>query len=181
MSGHTPYVKGKVIRTWLDLGKLGLEPLGLEAFGPWNPEDAGRLFEEDPNPLYDEIRAAGPRHEYKMEVVLPEDVLELWREEDPILEAVELAAPGCRWEAEGLLGHLLQADLRCLDSYAYLGNLQFERDWLDLVERHDRVGVTIGELSLPELGDLLPRGLLDNQPFLHCLHLRSTPAGKHPS
>jgi hypothetical protein len=65
---------------------------------------------------------------------------------------------------------LCQADLRCLDAHAHLGNLVFEHTPREAV-RHFEVGVRIGELSLgPRFDGLLPWGLIDNRPFLRCLH-----------
>lgn len=175
--GHTRYVKGLVTETRLDPPRLGLQPLGLEDFGSWDPAEEPGLFEEAASPLYDRIRVAGPRPEYEMEHVLPEGVVELRWEEDPILEAVELAAAGGWREAAELLGDLLTVDLRCLDAHANLGKFEFERTWpgaLERAERHYRAGVAIGELSLPEpvleFEGLLPWGLIDNRPFLRCLH-----------
>lgn len=175
--GGTPYLKGEITEVRLDLERLAIEPLGLTEYGVWNPEEEDWLFEDDPSPLYDEIRTAGPRPQYEMEQVLPDGVVELRWEEDPILEASELAAAGAVGEAEDLLGELLRTDLRCLDAHAHLGNFQLRREWpgaVERAERHYRAGVAIGELSLPvpvlDFQGLLPWGLLDNRPFLRCLH-----------
>jgi len=46
--------------------------------------------------------------------------------------------------ALGILMGLRQADLRCLDAHADLGNLAFEHD-PELAIRHDEVGVRVGE------------------------------------
>lgn len=175
--GHTVYVRGDVTATTLDVGRLRLAPLGLEEHGPWEPEDHAWLFEDETDGPYGEIRAAGPRPMYEMEQVWPQIKSELRWEEDPILEAVELAAAGALPEAEGLLGELTSADLRCLDAHAHLGNfdLRSELDGsLDQAARHYGAGVAIGELSLPvpvlDFEGLLPWGLIDNRPFLRCLH-----------
>lgn len=175
--GHTRYVKGLITEARLDLSRLDLQPLELQDGGPRDPEEEPWLFEDDPNPLYDEIRAAGPWPQYEMEQILPEDAVDLEWEEDPILEAAELAAAGAWHEADDLLGDLLTADLRCLDAHAHLGIFELQKTWpgfLERAERHFRVGVAIGELSLPEpvldFRGLLPWGLIDNRPFLRCLH-----------
>ena len=68
---------------------------------------------------------------------------------------------------------LCQADLRCLDAHAHLGNLAFGRmPWEASVSaRHYEVGFRIGELSLPAHFDgVLPWGHIDNRPFLRCMH-----------
>jgi hypothetical protein len=175
--GHTRYVKGVVTEARLDLPRLELEPLRLEDCGVWDPEEEPWLFEGDQDPLYDAIRASGPRPQYEMEQILPEDAVELQWEEDPILEAAALAAAGAWHEADDLLGDLLTADLRCLDAHAHLGIFELQKTWpeaLERAERHYRMGVCIGELALPapvlDFQGLLPWGFIDNRPFLRCLH-----------
>src|SRR5450755_1690091 len=65
---------------------------------------------------------------------------------------------------------LCQADLRCLDAHAHLGNFAFEAS-PNVAIRHYTVGVCIGELSLGDDFDgLLPWGDIDNKPFLRCMH-----------
>ena len=62
-----------------------------------------------------------------------------------------------------------QADLRCLDAHAHLGNLHFD-DRPDDAIRHYEVGMRIGELSLgSDFTGLLPWGWIDNRPFLRCM------------
>jgi len=135
------------------------------------------VFEGEPSPLSDEIRAAGPRTLYEMEQVVPEEAVQLEWEDDPILEAVALTEAGAVGKAEELLSALLTADLRCLDAHAHLGNLAFRSTWKPharCARRHYQAGVAIGELSLPkpvlDFQGLLPRGLIDNRPFFRCLH-----------
>ena len=50
---------------------------------------------------------------------------------DPIFEANELKEMGDRAGAEEILNKLLEADLRCLDAHAHLGNQLFRTspDW----------------------------------------------------
>jgi len=172
--GHTRYAKGLVTASRLDLPKLELEPLGLHEWDPWDPEEEAWLFEEPDHPVYEEVRAAGARPRYEMEQILPEDAVELRWEEDPILEAVELANAGAIGDAEDLLGELLTADLRCLDAHAHLGNFEFRDPWpeaLDRAARHYGAGVEIGRLTLgDDFQGLLPWGLIDNRPYLRCLH-----------
>ena len=65
---------------------------------------------------------------------------------------------------------LLMADLRCLDAHAHLANFVFEHAPEDAL-RHYAVGVGIGDLTLgPDFSGVLPWGLIDNRPFLRCLH-----------
>jgi hypothetical protein len=171
--GHTRYAKGLVTAARLDVPSLGLEPLGLTDYGLRDPEEESWLFEEGGHPVYEEMRAAGPRRCCEMEQVVPEDAVKLEWEEDPILEAVELVAAGGTFAAEELLGDLLTADLRCLDAHAHLAYVQLRSGWHDALERatrHYRVGLAIGELTLgPAFPDLLPWGLIDNRPYLRCL------------
>jgi tetratricopeptide (TPR) repeat protein len=89
---------------------------------------------------------------------------------DPIIEASELAAAGERGAAEDLLMQVLAEDLRCLDAHAHLGNFQFDHAPRDAL-RHYRVGAGIGDLTLgADFDGVLPWGLVDNRPFLRCLH-----------
>ena len=62
-----------------------------------------------------------------------------------------------------------QADLRCLDAHAHLGNLVFNQLPEDAIRQYE-AGVRIGELSLSEgFAGLLPWGWIDNRPFLRCM------------
>jgi tetratricopeptide (TPR) repeat protein len=64
---------------------------------------------------------------------------------------------------------LCQADLRCLDAHAHLGNFCFDRRPREAIRSYE-VGVRIGELSLgEEFGGVLPWGCIDNRPFLRCM------------
>ena len=96
---------------------------------------------------------------------------ELDQIDDPILRAREFEALGDRAAAEDLLAEVLEADLRCLDAHAHLGNRQFPTSpaW---ALSHYEVGVQIGDLSLgPDSGEppVLPWGLIDNRPWLRCM------------
>lgn len=65
---------------------------------------------------------------------------------------------------------LCDADLRCLDAHAHLGNFVFDHRPKEAI-RHYEAGVRIGELSLgPAFDGLLPWGHVDNRPFLRCMH-----------
>lgn len=171
--GRTRHAKGLITASRLDVSRLDLERLGLTAWNLWNAEEETELFEEPDHPIYEEIRAAGPRPQYEMEQVLPEGVVELRWEEDPIVEAAQLAAAGAVAEAKDLLGELLTADLRCLDAHAHLGHFEFRRRWpggLERAGRHYRAGLAIADLTLGnDFRGILPWGLIDNRPYLRCL------------
>jgi hypothetical protein len=88
---------------------------------------------------------------------------------DPITESVELKETGDHHGAMMLLMKTVEADLRCLDAHAHLGNIWFDQSPARAM-RHYEMGVLIGELSLGEDFDgALTWGLIDNRPFLRCL------------
>jgi len=65
---------------------------------------------------------------------------------------------------------MLGQDLRCLDAHAHLGNFEFEH-WPKQALRHYMVGVGIRAFTLgTDFDGVLPWGLIDNRPFLRCLH-----------
>lgn len=170
--GKTAYISGEITSTRFDLDALELAPLRLEAFGP-------RPFEEEwiedlPDHIAAEIRAGDPWDVFEMEQVLPEDAVKLRHEDDPIVEAGAFYSAGYIEEAYKILGKLLSVDLRCLDGHSHLGNFEFRSTMPDSPERaarHYAVGVAIGDLTLGrDFRGMLPWGLLDNRPFLRCLH-----------
>lgn len=72
--------------------------------------------------------------------------------------------------AHKILMDLCQADLRCLDAHAHLGNLVFDTRPEDAI-RHYEVGFRIGKLSLGKGFDVvLPWRCIDNRPFLRSMH-----------
>ncbi|MCB1033081.1 MAG: tetratricopeptide repeat protein [Acidobacteria bacterium] len=173
--GRTQYVTGHIPSSsiCLDVGRLELPPLHLEPWGPWDPEDIDSL-DHLPEDLAAELeRSTGLEH-YEMEQVLPEDSITMQYEDDAMLEAQVLRDLGDRLAAEKLLGDLLTADLRCLDAHAHLGNFLFDSDWpgaLDRTTRHYAAGAALGSAALPKgFSGLLPWGLIDNRPYLRCLH-----------
>lgn len=124
-AGH-PYLTGDIAGTRLDATTLGLTLLHLEPFGTWDP--AEEHWGEEGEPLVDWERnaiARGPRPEFEMQQVPPgtdpnaPDV-------DPIIESNELKDAGDVEGARRILMALLEADLRCLDAHAHLGNLVFD-------------------------------------------------------
>lgn len=89
---------------------------------------------------------------------------------DPIGVSNDRRDAGDRVGAYKLLMDLCEADLRCLDAHAHLGNFAFDRRPRDAM-RHYEAGFRIGALSLGEAFDgVLPWGCIDNRPFLRCMH-----------
>ena len=167
---RNPYLSGEVERTRLDLQALGLAALKLEARDTWNP--AEHYWGEEAEPIEDWVKpiiAWGPRPEFEMEQVLPgadaEDPFS-----DPIIESNDRKDGGDIEGASKILMDLCQADLRCLDAHAHLGNIAFDHRPAMAIRHYD-VGLRIGELSLGESFDgLLPWGWIDNRPFLRCMN-----------
>lgn len=167
---RNPYLSGEVERTRLDLQALGLAALKLEARDMWNP--AEHYWGEEGEPIEDWVKpiiAWGPRPEFEMEQVLPgadaEDPFS-----DPIIESNDRKDGGDIEGASKILMDLCQADLRCLDAHAHLGNIAFDHRPAMAIRHYD-VGLRIGELSLGESFDgLLPWGWIDNRPFLRCMN-----------
>lgn len=165
------YLSGAVEASRLDLLALGLSPLGLRAEGEWDPDEE-ESWGEDDQPIEEwaePIIARGARPEFEMEQVIPGADPEDF-DSDPLLDAVDLHAARHGAEARALLMRLLAADLRCLDAHAHLGNWVLEYRPAQAL-RHYAAGVGIGALTLgAEFDGVLPWGLIDNRPFLRCLH-----------
>lgn len=168
-AGH-PYLSGEISSTRLDVSALGLVPLTLEDQGTWNPDEeywgeAGDPIDEWARPII----ARGPRQAFEMEQVLPgADPGD--PDSDPIIESNERKDAGDPRSARRMLMKLCEADLRCLDAHAHLGNIDFHSAPADAI-RYYEVGLRIGELSLGDRFDgLLPWGHIDNRPFLRCMH-----------
>jgi hypothetical protein len=166
------YLSGEIESTRLDAGALGLIPLKLEAQGVWDPArqywgDEGEPIDEWAKPIV----ARGRRADFEMEQVLPGmDPDDPDPDADPIGQAVDRDDAGDTEGAYQVLMDLCQADPRCLDAHAHLGNLVFDGRPEDAI-RHYEVGFRIGELSLGEHFDgVLPWGRIDNRPFLRCMH-----------
>jgi tetratricopeptide (TPR) repeat protein len=144
--------------------------LRLEERGVWDPKEhywgeEGERIEEWAKPLL----PWGPRPEFEMEQVLPgadpDDPFS-----DPITESTDLQDAGDRLAAKKILMQLCEADLRCLDAHAHLGNFVFD-SMPEQAICHYEVGLRIGELSLGDSFDgVLHWGHIDNRPFLRCLH-----------
>ena len=163
-------VPGEIETSRLDVVALGLVPLKLEDQGLWTPDEhywgeEGEPIEEWAKPII----ARGPRQTFEMEQVVPGHDPDDF-DSDPIAESNDLKNAGDHGAAQKILMELCQADLRCLDAHAHLGNFAFDR-WAKDAIRHFEVGVHIGELSLdPDFDGLLPWGHIDNRPFLRCMH-----------
>lgn len=165
-----PYLSGEIESSRLDVDALGLVPLKLEDQGLWTPDE--HYWGEDDEPIEEwakPIIARGPRQSFEMEQVLPGRDPDDF-DSDPICESNDLKDGGDPLAAWQILMALCQADLRCLDAHAHLGNFVFDT-WVKEAMRHYEVGVRIGELSLgPDFDGLLPWGHIDNRPFLRCMH-----------
>lgn len=167
--GH-PYLSGEIQSTRIDVKILDLVPLELEEMGMWDPKEEYWGEEDEPIDEWAKpIIAHGPRPMFKMEQVLPgEDPDDPFN--DPITRSNDLKDAGERAEAEKILMQLCQADLRCLDAHSHLGNFVFDHHPQYAI-RHYEVGLRIGELSLGDgFTGVLAWGLIDNRPFLRCMH-----------
>ncbi len=167
--GH-PYLSREIQSARIDVQVLGLAPLGLEEMGMWDPKEEYWGEEDEPIEQWAKpIIAHGLRPMFEMEQVLPgEDPDDPFN--DPITRSNDLKDAGERAEAEKILVQLCQADLRCLDAHSHLGNFVFDHHPKDAI-RHYEVGLRIGELSLGEgFTGVLAWGLIDNRPFLRCMH-----------
>jgi hypothetical protein len=166
--GGNPYLSGKIETTRIDPKALGLIPLRLEERGVWDPAaecwgEEGELIEDWAKPII----ARGQRPEFEMEQVLPGFEP---GDSDPISRSNDLKEIGDYDGANKMLSDACEADLRCLDGHAHLGNSSFEYRPQYAI-RHYEVGFRIGELSLGEdFEGVLPWGWLDNRPFLRCMH-----------
>ena len=148
------YLSAELISTRVDIQVLGLIPLGLTKVGQWDPKtdmlnDHGNTVTKPSalSSIEHQIYKAGPRDEYEFEQVLPGSDPDN-PDNDPIIDAVDLANGGNVPAARKQLMTLLAADLRCLDAHAHLGNLRFDT-FPEAALRHYRMGKSIGELSLP--------------------------------
>jgi hypothetical protein len=168
--GYT-YLAAQVESSRLDIAALGLVPLRLEPMDVWDPLQEYWGEPDDPlEPWAAKLVAEGPRPCFEMEQVIPGYTLEELVDDDPIVEASELAAGGDHRRARRILAELLMLDLRCLDAHAHLGNFLIDHWPVDAL-RHYTVGVGIGEQALGAGFDgVLLWGMIDNRPFLRCLH-----------
>jgi hypothetical protein len=167
--GHR-YLSGRIDSTRLDVAALGLVPLRLEHFGRWDPGSAYWGEEGEPIEEWAErIIASGTRPQFEMEQVLPGTDSDE-PSSDPIITSNDLRQAGKPLATRRILMELCRSDVRCLDAHAHLGNFEFHHR-PETALRHYEVGLGIGELSLGDAFErVLPWGLIDNRPFLRCVH-----------
>ena len=164
------YVSGEIESTRLDVAALGLVPLKLEDRGIWTPGAHYWGEEDEPIEEWDKpIIARGPRQEFEMEQVVPGGAPDDF-DSDPICKSNDLKDAGDRKAVYRMLMELCQADLRCLDAHAHLGNFVFDHRPKEAI-CHSAAGLRIGELALgPNFDGFLTWGHIDNRPFLRCMH-----------
>lgn len=146
-------------------------PLALNPMGDWDPNT--RYWGEPDDlvhPLSRDIFAVGVRSCFEMEQVLPGVEPDDW-DSDPIVDAAELHRAGKHLAATRLLEGVLALDVRCIDAWGHLGLVAFDtRGPAPAVALYE-TGVAIAERSLPDgFRGVLPWGMIDNRPFLRCLH-----------
>jgi len=145
-------------------------PLALNPMGDWDPEEEywGEPGEAR-HPLVEEVFAAGVRPCFEMDQVIPG--VELDDLDDPIVEAADLHRAGHDRHAIRLLEGVLGLDERCVDAWGHLGLIAFDTRGPGPAAAFYDKGVAIAEASLPQgFGGVLPWGMVDNRPFLRCLH-----------
>ncbi len=147
--------------------------LKMKSFGKWDPKDEFQDYDEaQPTHPYDKIIATGKRPSWEMENILPgydPDDLDC-----PIGEGIDLMDSGDWQGAVRHMNGLLKKDPRCLDAYTHLGNWYFEQEDskdLNTALNFYKTGVAIGMKSIGNKeNDVFPWGLIDNRPFMRCLH-----------
>jgi hypothetical protein len=167
ISGVERWVYPRFARVDIDAGP----PLALVPMGDWDPAEEYWGEEGDPlHPLEQEVIAAGPRALFQMEQVLPGVADDDW-DSDPIVDAADLHRAGFDRDAIRLLDGLLAQDRRCVDAWAHRGLIAFDSRGPGAALEFYETGVAIAERSLPDsFNGVLSRGLVDNRPFLRCLH-----------
>ena len=94
-----PYLSGEIESVRLDMGKLRLIPLKLEAQGVWTPEEHYWGEEEEPIEEWAKpIIARGPRPAFEMEQIVPGQIPGDF-DSDPILQSSQLMDAGDRLAA----------------------------------------------------------------------------------
>jgi tetratricopeptide (TPR) repeat protein len=165
------YASGRIENPRIAVDKLGLVPLPLKGGELRDLRSAYEPYRRpDPYaPLWRKLTAT-PRAWFEMDPIAWGAFPGLDADENPTLDAAELAEAGDREGARELLMEVLATDLRCIDAHAHLGNLEFDRSPQRAIIHYD-IGIRIGELSLPPGFDgVLVWGRVYNRPFLRCLH-----------
>ncbi|MBN1770314.1 MAG: tetratricopeptide repeat protein [Deltaproteobacteria bacterium] len=166
-----PYASGRVRDARIDIPRLGLVPLPLAG---GESVDVAAEYEaprpRDPwMPLWRRLTSR-PRAAFEFDGIAWGALPGFEGEDNPTCRAAELVEEGEDDAAYRLLMEALLLDLRCIDAHAHLGNMEFERR-PERAALHYRIGLGIGELSLPEGFDgILPWSMIFNRPFLRCLH-----------
>lgn len=165
-----PYISGDITATRVEVNALGLVPLALREYGDWDPDN--EYWGEEDEPVEEWVKpiiARGKRPMFELEQIIPGADPEDF-DSDPIVIAGELRAGGDLGGAYDLLMNTLAKDLRCVDAHAHLGNIEFDRRPKQALQ-HYELGTAIATLTLGKSFDgVLPWGLIDNRPFLRCLH-----------
>jgi hypothetical protein len=146
-------------------------PLALNPMGDWDPDDQYWGEPGEPIPaLCREVIAGGVRPCFEMEQVIPGVDVDDW-DSDPIVDAADLHRVGRHRDAIRVLNDLLAIDTRCVDAWGHLGLVAFDTRGARPALEFYETGVAIAEASLPPgFGGVLPWGMVDNRPFLRCLH-----------
>jgi hypothetical protein len=146
-------------------------PLELAPRGEWDP--ASEYWGEPGEPLHPLCQttiSAGPRPFFEMEQVIPGADDDDW-DSDPIVDAADLHHAGQHRAAIRLLEAELATDVRCIDAWGHLGLIAFNTRGPGPAAELYRSGIAVAEASLPAgFGGVLPWGMIDNRPFLRCLH-----------
>lgn len=163
----TPWVYPRFASVTIDVGP----PLALQPMGDWDPTEEYWGEPGEPlDPLSEEVFAAGVRPCFEMEQVIPGVEPDDW-DTDPIVEAADLHRAGYDRQATRLLEGLLAVDSRCIDAWGHLGLIVFDTKGPGAAAKLYDTGVAMAERSLPdEFTGVLPWGMVDNRPFLRCLH-----------
>lgn len=149
-----PYLSGDVSSVRIDAGVLGLVPLALHREDALHGA-AGLGADLDRRPVYWMAPIAPAGEDASAEL---------------LVKAQECIDARAFAEADELLRTALAVDLRHLDAHAMLGERNLST-WPTLALRHFELGVAIGSLSVVQGFDgVLPWRLVDNRPFLRCLH-----------
>jgi hypothetical protein len=150
-----PYLSGDVSSVRIDASVLGLVPLALHGEDEVHAKSRGRDAVGDGRPVYRLVQIAPASDDEGA---------------DLLLEAQECIDARAYAEADELLHKVLAVDLRHLDAHALLGERNLS-SWSTLALHHFELGVAIGSLTVGEDFDgVLPWGLVENRPFLRCLH-----------